>query len=86
MTLPELLMSLSGAERDYIAMTDYGNDVEKHREQLDIVIARGGTVDLETQYWFPYEVIELRKNQMEVSERGRSVHIAGFARRSKAGG
>jgi hypothetical protein len=65
MTLADLLTSLSGDERDFIAMADYGRDAVKHREQLDIVIACGGEVDLKTQYWFPYEVVELRKWQME---------------------
>ncbi len=78
MTLPELLTSLTGAERDYIAMTDYGNDVEKHREQLDIVIERGGAVDMDTQYWFPYEVIDLRKYQMEEGHEREFVACAGL--------
>jgi hypothetical protein len=65
MNFEELLNSLSGDERSYIANRDYGNDEEKHRDQLDIVIQRGGAVDMATQYWFPYEVIELCKNDLE---------------------
>lgn len=65
MTLAQLLTSLTEAERDYIAQRDYGNDAQKHREQLDIVIERGGAVDCATQYWFPYEVIELCRNHLE---------------------
>ena len=65
MSLEELLNSLSGVERGYIANRDYGNDAEKHREQLDIVIQREGAVDMAAQYWFPYEVIELCKNHLE---------------------
>ncbi len=65
MTLAELLTSLTSRERDYIASRDYGNDARKHREALDIVIERGGAVNMATEYWFPYEVIELCKNQLE---------------------
>ena len=65
MTIEQLLNSLDEEERDYIANRDYGNDAEKHREQLDAVIQRGGAIDMATQYWFPYEVIELCKNQLE---------------------
>ena len=65
MTLAELLTSLTEAERDYIATRDYGIDAAKHREQLEIVIARGGAIDMPTQYWFPYEVIELCKNHLD---------------------
>ena len=65
MTLAELLTSLTEAERNYIAQRDYGNDAQKHREQLDVVIERGGAIDLATQYWFPYEVIELCRNHLE---------------------
>lgn len=64
MTLSLLLSSLSEAERDYIASRDYGEDVAEHRQQLDAVIALGGSVDMALQYWFPYEVIELSKNSL----------------------
>jgi len=66
MTIEQLLDSLSESERDFIASRDYGNDEEKHREQLDIVIQRGGTIDWPTQYWFPYEVITLCSYHLEV--------------------
>jgi hypothetical protein len=65
MTIAELLTSLTETERNYIAQRDYGQDMQKHRAALDIVIEHGGAVDLKTQYWFPYEVIELCKNQLE---------------------
>ena len=65
MTLDDLLKSLTEDERDYIAAVDYGNDVAEHREALDVVISRGGTVDMAKQYWFPYEVIELCKNSLK---------------------
>lgn len=65
MTLPQLLASLSDVARDYIASRDYGNDAAKQREQLDIVIEQAGSIDMPTQSWFPYEVVELCKNQFE---------------------
>src|SRR5436189_3725954 len=78
MTLPQLLTSLSDAERDYIAITDYGNDAEKHREQLNVVIDRGGAVDMKKQYWFPYEVIQLRKNHLEAGHEREFAACAGI--------
>lgn len=66
MNLAQLLDSLTDAERDFIAGLDYGNDAEKHREQLDEVITGGGIVDFESKgYWHPYEVIELGKNGLQ---------------------
>ena len=58
----DFLTSLPNSERDYIASLDNNKDVAKHREQLDVVIGRGGTVDLESQCWHPYEVIDLGKH------------------------
>jgi hypothetical protein len=60
--LADFLASLSEAERDYIANLDYEREVDEHRRQLDIVIAKGGAVDLENQLWYPYEVIDLGKH------------------------
>lgn len=65
MKLTELLKSLSDDERDFIAGLDYGNDQPKHRSELDIVIDNEGVVDIEKQYWHPYEVIELGKNWLQ---------------------
>src|SRR5712671_4333200 len=65
MSIEELLNSLNEDERNYIASRDYGNDAERHRAELDIVIGHGGAIDMATQYWFPYEVIELCKNHFE---------------------
>ena len=65
MTFDQLLNSLTESERDYIAGLDYGNDAERHRKELDIVIRRGGAIDMAKQYWFPYEVIELCKNHLD---------------------
>ena len=65
MTLAELLRSLTSRERDYIASRDYGTDTRKHRDALDSVIRRGGAVNMAAEYWAPYEVIELCKNQVE---------------------
>jgi hypothetical protein len=60
--LADFLTSLPDSERDYIASLDNNKDVAKHREQLDVVIAKGGTVDLASQCWHPYEVIDLGKH------------------------
>ena len=64
MTLPELLHSLSDSERNYICDADYGRDTERHRKALDLLISRDGKVDLESEIWYPYEVIELTKNSL----------------------
>ncbi len=65
MELAELLNSLADEERDFIAGLDYGQDRLKHRLALDLVLARGGQVDMEQEYWFPYEVIELGKSWLQ---------------------
>lgn len=66
MTLSDLLESLSGPERDFIAGLDYGRDFTTHCAALDIVIRQGGALDFDTQgYWYPYEVIELGKNWLQ---------------------
>jgi hypothetical protein len=64
MTLPELLHSLTDSERDYIAHADYGREVDIHRRALDSLIRRDGNVDLDSEIWYPYEVIELTKNSL----------------------
>lgn len=57
--LDELLKSLTESELRFIAGQDYGIDTETHLAALKVVIAeQGGVIDA-TQYWFPYEVIEL---------------------------
>lgn len=58
------LASLSDSERDYIASLDYNRDTDEHRRQLDVVIANGGAVDLDSQLWHPYEVLDLGKHCM----------------------
>jgi len=65
MRLRDYLKSLTPTERDFICGLDYGSDIEEHRRQLDIVIDRGGDVEMELQYWHPYEVIELGKNWLQ---------------------
>ena len=66
MTLSQLLRSLSGSERDFIAALDHGADREVHRAALDTVIERDGDVDFDAQgVWYPYEVIELGKNWLQ---------------------
>ncbi|MFN0129655.1 MAG: hypothetical protein ACKV19_23570 [Verrucomicrobiales bacterium] len=64
MTLPELLHSLSDEERDFISKADYGRESELHRKALDSLISRNGVVDLDSEIWYPYEVIELTKNSL----------------------
>ncbi len=64
MSPTEFLASLTDAEREFIAGLDYGNDQERHREELDRLIEHGGvlTVRDRDQLWYPYEVVELGKN------------------------
>jgi hypothetical protein len=78
MTLAQLLVSLSEAERDYIANRDYGNDAPRHRKELDAVIARDGAIDMASQYWFPYEVIELCRNHLEAGHEREFAACAGI--------
>lgn len=62
MNLGELLESLTDDERNFIAGLDHGDDRAEHREQLDIVIEKQGSIDAEDQLWYPYSVIEMGKN------------------------
>jgi hypothetical protein len=65
MKLPELLRSLSDGERDFISKLDYNRDSDRHRKALDALIERKGAANLDTEIWYPYEVIELSKNILE---------------------
>lgn len=65
MTAPELLESLTEAELRFIAGLDYGADFERHLGALRRVVARGGAVQMDSEIWFPYEVIELGKNDLK---------------------
>ena len=62
---PEYLLSLTDAERDFIANLDYNQDISKHRKELDLVINNGGSIKGIEQHWYPYEVIELGKNYLD---------------------
>jgi hypothetical protein len=62
MNLPEFLASLTNEEREFISGLDYHDRQDEHRKALDRVIERNGNIDLETELWCPYEVIELGKN------------------------
>jgi hypothetical protein len=64
-TSSDLLNSLTEAELRFIAGLDYGMDLERHLNALRQVITRGGIVEMDTEVWFPYEVIELGKNCLE---------------------
>lgn len=59
MQIRDYIESLTSAERDFIC------GLEEHRRQLDLVIDRGGDVDMKRQYFHPYEVIELGKNGLQ---------------------
>ena len=65
MTTSELLHSLTEAELGFIARLDYGADWERHIAGLRSVVARGGEVRMADEYWYPYEVIELGKNDLK---------------------
>lgn len=66
MVVSELLNSLTDEELSFIAGLDYGTDLVRHLKALRGVITRGGNVHMETEYWYPYEVIELGKNAIQV--------------------
>jgi len=57
--LDELLKSLTHAELTFIAGSDYGTDVERHRDALKQLIDVQHGVLTAGQHWYPYEVIEL---------------------------
>ena len=78
MTVPDFITGLSEEERNFIAELDYGNDANRHREELDRVIESGGRVDHENQGWYPYEVIELGKNWLQEGHEREFVACAGI--------
>ncbi|QWF17914.1 hypothetical protein KME82_03800 [Lysobacter capsici] len=57
--LDTLLKSLTHAELTFIAESDYGVDVERHRDALKQLIDVQHGVLTPGQHWHPYEVIEL---------------------------
>ena len=59
MLINQILSRLSDDKIKFIASLDYGADKDKHFQALQNVISRGGNVIMESEYWFPYEVIEL---------------------------
>jgi hypothetical protein len=64
MTLEQLLNSLSNDELQFIAAADYGEEQEAHLAALRNVVSAQGHLS-EEQYWYPYEVIELRAHALE---------------------
>lgn len=53
--------SVSEVELDYIAAADYGRDVDRHKKALkDLIFSQHGVMHKD-QYWYPYEVVELRR-------------------------
>ena len=66
MKFQEFIKTITPAELDFISRLDYGQDYDKHRKALDLVIANGGIVDTAKQgVWFPLEVLDLGKNVLE---------------------
>lgn len=57
--LDTLLKSLTHTELTFIAESDYGIDVERHRDALKQLIDLQHGVLTQGQNWHPYEVIEL---------------------------
>jgi hypothetical protein len=62
----EYLKGLTENELQFIASLDYGTQAEKHHNSIKSVITRDGIIHMETEYWFPYEVIELGANHLEI--------------------
>lgn len=60
----EFIRSISEEEIDFISQLDYRQEVEKHKEALNKVIFEQAGLATESQYWFPYEVIELGANTL----------------------
>lgn len=60
-----LIQSISEQELDFIAALDYGRDREKHLAALKQLIYGQNGILSETQFWYPYEVIELGSNQLQ---------------------
>lgn len=61
----DFLRSLSTDELNFIASLDYGQDSARHFKALIQVIEQGGSVRRETEYWYPYEVIELGAGHLQ---------------------
>lgn len=57
--LDDLMKSLTHAELTFIAESDYGTDIERHRDALKQLIDVQHGVLTRGQHWHPYEVIEL---------------------------
>lgn len=57
--IDEFLYSLTDDELKFIAARDYGIDADLHLTELRKLLVSQGGLPTETQYWHPYEVIEL---------------------------
>lgn len=60
-----LIASITDEELEFIAALDYGQDVHRHRTALADLIFKQSCELLPTQYWFPYEVIELGAHHLD---------------------
>jgi hypothetical protein len=60
----QFIKSLTEDEIWFIAGLDYKADLEKHYSALKKVLVRNGNIEMATENWFPYEVIELGANDL----------------------
>lgn len=58
----EFIKTISEEELDFIAKSDYGQEVERHKTALKKLIFEQNGVVQQEQFWYPYEVVELCKN------------------------
>jgi len=60
------ISSISVKEMQFISGLDYGNDASRHEQALrELIFDRSGKFE-EGEYWFPYEVVELGSNALQV--------------------
>ena len=57
----EIVKGITEGELEYISNADYGLDAKKHKEALKTLIHVQNCVIQDSQYWFPYEVVELTR-------------------------
>lgn len=58
------IIELTDGELWFIAGMDYNCDMDRHYAALKNLLLRGGVVDMATDVWYPYEVIELGANHL----------------------
>ena len=57
----KFVKSISEEELNFISLSDYGNDSERHKEALKKLIFEQDCVVSDEQFWYPYEVVELAR-------------------------